>query len=339
MTMITVGYVPCTQDPPLGKNIGRVWAEAVRETLLAEKVGFDNVLFSEHHQQEDAYLPNPLLLAGLAGARTTRIRVGTGVLLLPLWHPVHLAEDAAVVDVATGGRLILGVGIGYQPADFDAFGVPIAERAKRAEETIEVVKRCWSGDRVSFSGRYHSIDGVRVTPTPAQKPRPPIWMAAWTDAGLRRAARIADGWLADPIQSLEVIRRFAAAYRAEAERRGKKPFVVLPRDLWVSETAREARAEADPMMYTHRFYFRHGAYVPDEHTRGVGSESEWTFERAARDRFVVGSPEECRDQLARWLEEVRPDCLVLRMRHPGGPPHDRVMRAIRAFGEKILPRL
>jgi alkanesulfonate monooxygenase SsuD/methylene tetrahydromethanopterin reductase-like flavin-dependent oxidoreductase (luciferase family) len=337
--MMKAGYFPCTQDPPSAANIAGLWREIVAEAQLAETVGFDSCLFSEHHQQADGYMPNPLLLAGLIGAKTERLRVGTCVLLLPLYHPIHVAEDAALVDVSTGGRLILGVGVGYQPPDFDAFRVPIGERARRCAEGVEILTRAWTEETVSFSGRHFQVEGVRVTPKPVQQPRPPIWMAAWTDPGLKRAARLADGWLSDPLQSMPVIRRFADVYREAAQRAGKKPFVGLMRDICVGRTAEEARAASDPLMYTHRFYFRYGAYAEDQYTRGVKSEEEWTFERAEKERFIVGTPEKCLEDLQRWKEEVRPDYLVLRMRHPGGPPHRQVMEGIRLFGERVLPSL
>ncbi len=338
--MIKVGYFPCQQDPPNAEHIARLWKEVIVEAGVAEQAGFDSCLFSEHHQQADGYLPNPLLLAGLVGAATQRIRVGTCVLLLPLYHPVRVAEDAAVVDIATGGRLILGVGVGYQQPDFDTFGVPFAERIGRCEEGIEILRRAWTGERFSFEGRHFQIGSVQVTPRPIQQSRLPIWMAAWTPPGLRRAARIADAWLTDPLQSLPVIQRFAGIYRKEAEKLGRPASVALMRDVWVAPTRSGARAESGPIMYTHRFYFRYGAYAPDDpYIQGVGSEEEWTFERAVKDRFVIGSPEECRDELNRWCEEVHPDYLILRMRHPGGPPHVRVVEAIRLFGDKVLPRL
>lgn len=334
-----VGYFPCQQDPPRAEAIARIWREAVAEARIAEKVGFDGCFFSEHHQQADGYLPNPLLAAGMIGAATERLRVGTCVLLLPLCHPVHVAEDAALVDLATGGRLILGVGVGYQPLDFEAFGLRISERARRCEEGLEIVKRSWTEEEFSFAGKHYQLTNVRVTPKPSQRPRPPIWMAAWTDVGLKRAARLADGWLTDPLQSLPVIRGFARTYREESQRQGKRPFVVLMRDVWVADTIAQAREESAPLMYTHCFYFRHGAYVPDPYLEGVRSEEEWTFDRAVRDRFIVGSPESCRDELAKWKAAVEPDYLILRMRHPGGPPHARVVEAMRLFGEKILPNL
>lgn len=119
--MLPVGYLPCTQDPPSGANMTRVLDEIVAEAQAAETSGWDGCFITEHHQQEDGYLPNPLLVAGLVGMKTQRIKVGTCVLLLPLHHPVQVAEDCAVIDLATKGRLVLSVGVGYQPHDFAAF--------------------------------------------------------------------------------------------------------------------------------------------------------------------------------------------------------------------------
>ncbi len=334
-----VGYLPCTQNPPKGEHMDRVIDEIIAEAQAAETSGFDGCFITEHHQQEDGYLPNPLLVAGLVGMRTQRLKVGTCVLLLPLHHPVHVAEDSAIIDQATKGRLILSVGVGYQPPDFDVFGVPIKERVGRTEEGIEVIRRCWGGERFSFSGKYFRFENALVTPTPYQKPGPPIWMASWTPKGLERAARRADGWITDPVQSLPIIKDYATRYREAAQRQGHQPFICLMRDAVLARSRKEAEAESGPTLYTHRFYFRYGAYVPDEYLKDVRSAEELTFDKVAQDRLIAGSPEECLEQLRHWQEEVRPDYLILRFRQPGGPPHARVLEAIRLLGERVLPFL
>jgi alkanesulfonate monooxygenase SsuD/methylene tetrahydromethanopterin reductase-like flavin-dependent oxidoreductase (luciferase family) len=132
--MLPVGYLPCTQDPPAGKNMARVIDEIVVEARAAEASGWDGCFITEHHRQGDGYLPNPLLTAGLIGMKTRRIKVGTCVLLLPLYHPVRVAEDCAIVDQATRRRLVLSIGVGYRQPDFDAFEVPIESRGRRTEE-------------------------------------------------------------------------------------------------------------------------------------------------------------------------------------------------------------
>ncbi len=337
--MLKVAYFVCQQDPPRGENIARVIHEAIAEAQAAEKSGFDSCLFSEHHQQPDGYVPNPILMAGLIGMRTEKIKVGTGVVLLPLQHPVHIAEDCAIIDQVTGGRMMQSVGVGYQKIDFDPFGVAVEERAKRIEEGIDIIKKCWTEERFSYEGKHYQLHDVSITPKPAQKPRPSIWMGSWTDVGLRRTARMTDGWFSDPLQSLSVIKRFANLYRAECEKRSVKPFIALMRDVLVADSMEKAVAESGPLMENHRFYMRNKVYVEDEHLKGITSEDQWTFERAHKDRFIVGSPENCREQLRMWQQEIRPDCLIARMRLADGPDHERVVKAIRTFGEKVLPHL
>ena len=319
--------------------MARVIDEIVAEAQAVEASGWDGCFITEHHQQADGYLPNPLLMAGLVGMKTRRIKVGTCVLLLPLYHPVHVAEDCAMIDLATQGRLVLSIGVGYQPHDFEAFGVPIAERATRTEEALEILRRSWTGERFSFSGKHFHYADMRVTPAPLQKPGVPVWMAAWTPPGLRRAGRMAEGWIADPVQSLPVIKDFASRYRAAASSAGRKPFICLMRDAVIADSMQQAETQSGPTMYTHRFYFQYGAYMPDDYLKDVKSPQELSFQKCARDRLIVGSPDDCLEQLRRWQEEIRPDYLIIRFRQPGGPPHERALEAIRLFGERVIPRL
>ncbi len=337
--MIPVGYLPCTQDPPSGENMTRVIDEIMAEAQAAEASGWDGCFLTEHHQQEDGYLPNPLLLAGMVGMKTQRLKVGTCVLLMPLHHPVHVAEDSAVIDLATGGRLVLSLGVGYQPHDFDAFEIPVTERAKRTEEAIEIIRQSWTGKRFSYAGKHFNYKDTLITPTPSQQPGPPIWMASWTPVGLRRAGRMADGWIADPVQCLPVIKDYAARYRAAADKAGNKAHICLMRDAIVSDSMAAAEAASEPTMYTHRFYFQYGAYVPDEYLKDVKKQADMTFAQTAKDRLIVGSPDDCLEQLLHWKEEINPDYLIIRLRQPGGPSHEGTLDAVRTFGEKVIPRL
>ena len=171
------------------------------QTLAAEEAGFDAVLFGEHHGAPMHRHPQLLiLLAGLA-ARTSRIRLGTSIVLSGLYDPVHLAEMSAMVDQNSGGRLILGLGLGYQPQDFKHFAVPFNQRLSRFEESIEILRRAWTEERFSFAGRRFNYDNVAVYPKPLQSPHPPLWLAAWSEAGAVRAGRLGDAYVTDPIQS------------------------------------------------------------------------------------------------------------------------------------------
>ncbi|RLA41375.1 MAG: hypothetical protein DRR06_11245 [Gammaproteobacteria bacterium] len=169
--MIPVGYYPCTQDAPEGKNVDRMIDEIMAQAELCEQTNYDGFYFTEHHQQADGYLPNPVLMAGLVGARTTRINVGTCIALAPLYHPIRLAEDCAVIDQATKGRFRLALGIGYQDIDFEAFGVNPKQRARRSEEVIAVLRDAWAGKKVSALSSDYQFKDVSVTPTPFRKTR------------------------------------------------------------------------------------------------------------------------------------------------------------------------
>lgn len=187
---LPVGYFPCTQDPPKGENVARMIDEIIEQAEVCEQVGFDGFFFTEHHQQEDGYLPAPVLMAGMVGMRTKRIKVGTCVLLAPLYHPIRLAEDIAVVDQATKGRFITAAGIAYQPGDFAAFGVNPKQRVGRTEEVVEVLRKAWTGQPFSHPSRYHTIENVRVTPTPYQAG---VRRSGWR-VGYRKVSRAPDVW-------------------------------------------------------------------------------------------------------------------------------------------------
>lgn len=336
--MIPVGYYPCTQDAPEGKNVDRVIDEIMAQAERCEQSNYDGFYFTEHHQQADGYLPNPVLMAGLVGARTTRIRVGTCIALAPLYHPIRLAEDCAVIDQATKGRFRLALGIGYQDIDFEAFGINPKQRARRTEEAFSVLRDAWAGKEVSaLSGDYQFKD-VSVTPTPYQE-NPDIWLAAWSEPGVKRAAQIADGWIVDPIQSISVVKAQADLYREECAKSGRKPFVCLMRDAVIADTLERASMLAEPTMETHRWYFEHGAFVPDEHLANISNVGGLSFDIAAKDRIIHGNAESILEQLGHFEDIIKPDYLIIRMRHPGGPSQQQALDDIAMFGEQVIPRL
>jgi len=176
------GLYSSIANPPRGEHLDRCIDEVIAEAQLAEASGFDSCFFGEHHQDHDGFLPSPLIVATAVAARTTRLRVGTSVILLPLHHPVHVAEDVITLDLVSKGRVILGVGIGYQPADFRAFSVPMEDRAGRFEESIEILRRCWTGEQFSFRGKHYTLEDVQIRPRSYQKSGPPLWIGASIDA-------------------------------------------------------------------------------------------------------------------------------------------------------------
>jgi alkanesulfonate monooxygenase SsuD/methylene tetrahydromethanopterin reductase-like flavin-dependent oxidoreductase (luciferase family) len=188
----------------------RLNREILEQIVWGEHHGFDDVWLSEHHFIDDEYLSAILPIAAAIAARTIRIRIASGVLLLPFHHPVRLAEDIAVVDVLSGGRLELGVGVGYKVEEFDSFGVPFTERGARTNDALGIVRRLLEGETVTCKNQFFDLNQVKITPEPIQKPHPPIWVGGFTPAALRRAVRYGNGFTV-PDATRDVYERYIAA--------------------------------------------------------------------------------------------------------------------------------
>ncbi|HLH68237.1 MAG TPA: LLM class flavin-dependent oxidoreductase [Candidatus Dormibacteraeota bacterium] len=340
MASIKFGIFPCTEDWPDGHNMVRVIEEIVAEARMAEEVGFDSCMITEHHQQPDGYFPNPLMVAAAISRETKRLKVGTCVALAPLYHPVRLAEDTALLDIFSGGRMQLGLGAGYVHEDLNIFGVDMGQRGTLLEDAVQFLKRAWTENDLSFRGRHFSFERVNITPKPVQKPRPEIWCAAWTPQGLRRAGRIGDRWITDVINTLGTFKAWAEIYRKSALGHGQTPRIVVLRECWVAPTTDQAVAEyGEYVMTSHRFYYEAGGYNPavDPWINDLASADEFTLDRVAPDRFIIGSPKDCIEQVERWHQELGTDYFVMRFRHPNGPAHQKVLESIKLFGEKVIP--
>ena len=147
-----------------------VYAHFLDQVVWADDNGFDTVMLHEHHFSDDGYLPSPFTAAAAIAARTRRIRIRLALVLLPLKHPVQVAEDAAVLDIISGGRLEVVVGAGYVPGEFEGYGISIKQRPSRMEEAVEIIKRCWSEEEFSHTGKHWTLRNVRVMPKPLQQP-------------------------------------------------------------------------------------------------------------------------------------------------------------------------
>jgi len=339
MAQIKFGIFPCTEDYPDGKEMVRVYDEIVAEAQMAESVGFDSCMITEHHQQPDGYFPNPLMVSAGIARETTTLKVGTCVALAPLYNPVRLAEDTALLDVISGGRLQLGLGAGYVDADLDAFGVEMSKRGTLFEDAVQFIKRAWTESDVKFDSENYHYDGVNVTPKPIQKPRPEIWCAAWTPQGLRRAGRIGDRWITDVINTLPTFNKFADIYRNSAKENGQTPGITVLRECWVAPTTEQAVEEyGEYAMTSHRFYYEVGGYnsAVDPWIDELKSPLDFTLDKVAPDRFIMGSPQDCIDQVQMWHDQLGTDYFVMRFRHPAGPEHKSVLDSMRLFGEKVI---
>ncbi|MEO2183574.1 MAG: LLM class flavin-dependent oxidoreductase, partial [bacterium] len=181
------------RNPGHQVSFEKLYRDSLDQIAWAETIGFDSVWLTEHHFVQDGYCPSPLVVAAAIGERTTRMRIGTNLMLLPLADPVRLAEDAAALSILTGGRFDLGVGLGYRQLEFDYFGRKISHRPSLMEEGVSIIRQAWSGEPISHQGKRYNIEGIKVSPTPESIPR--LLMGGMAEPAIDRAARLGDGFL------------------------------------------------------------------------------------------------------------------------------------------------
>ncbi len=206
-----------------GGSLPAVVGETAAGARRLEELGFEYAATGEHFMRGNPPLPTgaafPML--GVAAGATTRIRLLSSIALAPLYHPVMLAKLAGTLDVASGGRLTLGIGIGGEfPVEFEALGVPVKERGARTDESLALVKRLWTEQHVHHTGRFYHLDDVTLSPPPMQRPHPPIWVSGRRDGAMRRAARLGDGWF-PYFYSPAQYRQSVARIKAVAEEAGR----------------------------------------------------------------------------------------------------------------------
>ncbi len=324
-----------------GVGLDRLWEQLRAEVMAAEAAGFDAVFLTEFHQARGGALVSPMLLGAGLLQGTTSIRFGTAVLATPLHHPVRLAEDVLMLDWISRGRVILGLGIGHQPPDFAAYGVDRDARPTIFEEQLEIIDRCFSGEPFEFHGTHYDVAGA-ITPSPYTTPRPPIWIGSHAGAGLERAGRLGDVWVSDPQRDVATVARLADRYRATAEALGRPHRVALFREAWIGDSREECeRVWAPHALEIHRLYYNVGVYrrVFEPWVDEVADRADFTLDRIAPGRFLYGSPEDVRTTVAEWSEITGADYFALRLRHPGGPSHERTLEAIARFGSDVIGRV
>ena len=194
-----------------------LYREILDQIVWAEGLGYHDVWLTEHHFTPDGHAPSPLPLAAAIAAKTEKIRIGTGVMLLPLYNPVRVAEDAATIDILSDGRFELGIGLGYRTEEFSGLGIPRNQRGSRANESLEIIRRLWGGETVTYKGRHFDIEAAKIAPRPIQTPHPPIWVGGFSKAAALRAARLGDGFIGTGNMG-----EMAEVYQDELRRLGKE---------------------------------------------------------------------------------------------------------------------
>jgi alkanesulfonate monooxygenase SsuD/methylene tetrahydromethanopterin reductase-like flavin-dependent oxidoreductase (luciferase family) len=289
------------RNPPAWRRpYDRLYRENLDQIAWAEELGYESVWLSEHHVTGDGYLPSTLPMLAAIAERTTTMRLGTSILLAPFQHPLRFAEDVAVVDQLSGGRLEIGLGLGYRRREFELLGVPFDERAARAERVIEDARRSWA-------------DGT-VTPPPAQHPEPPLWLGGHTRTAARRAARLRCGFLPDASVDEGLLR----LYREH----GGGTVAVNP-TVYVGPW----EDVADHLLYQHNTYADWG-----ERPRCA------TPDDLPRHRYVVGEPDVVVDGLNRLIARTGCDRLYFWARLPG-LAIERANRSLERFATEVMPHL
>lgn len=251
-------------ESPGGRSEQQMVDEQVSLMEGAEELGFDSLWPAEHHFSEYGVCGSPAVNLAAIARTTKRIRLGTGVVVLPFHHPVRVAEDFAMLDLLSGGRVDLGVGRGYQPIEFDGFGVDQTKSREIFDESIEIIRRAWTDERLNFEGKHYRFHDLEVRPRPLQQPHPPIWMAALSEETFEKAGRLGFNLLLSPVfgGSLQTAGDRIKRYREALAENGHDPATREVGALvmtYAGKTQEQARAEfADPVIW----YFRtFGKYV------------------------------------------------------------------------------
>jgi natural product biosynthesis luciferase-like monooxygenase protein len=340
-------------ESPEGRSELQMLEEQVEIMQAAEEFGFDSVWPAEHHFTEYGFCASPALMLAAVARTTRRIRLGTGVVVLPFNHPLRVAEDYAMLDLLSGGRVELGVGRGYQPVEFAGFGVDPAHRRELFDEALEVIRLAWTEDRVNFEGKHYRFRDVEVRPKPLQKPHPPMWMAALSEESYTKAGRLGMNLLCSPVfgGSLIDARARIDRYRNELSRHGHDPerhevgALVM---VYVGKTQEEARKEfAGPVIWYFRTFGKYVApklgqppldgYEGYAGIRDLASVVEWET-LLAHGAVICGEPDYVAERVAELRDTVGVTHLLCWTRL-GGLRADCVHGHMQRMRDSVIPGL
>ncbi len=308
-----------------------LYAAHLRQIRWAERIGYDDVWLTEHHFCDDGHAPSIVALAAAIAATTERIRIGTGVLLLPLHHAVRLAEDGATIDVLSNGRFELGVGVGYRAQEFAGLGYDLADRAARTNEGLEIIRRLWEGETVDFEGAHYRIRGAKLEPPPVQQPRPALWVGGFAPAAPRRAARLGDGY----IGTGEMVEQ-ARIFREEWQRLGRAGSPRLAGGhFWLIASREPARTFAEVAP--------HVLYQIEVYNQWLGAAGQALFPpiRGVEDLRELGilscvSPQQAVDMIGAYAEATGIERYYT-WTVPPGYAVERMNANLQLFAEEVMP--
>ena len=325
-------------DDPMPQRI----AEHAEQVRLARQLGFNGVSIGNHLSYgSTAWFPPFETLMRLS-AEADGMALGTCMLILPLYEPLHVAQQVALLDAACDGKAILGVAPGWTKDEFEVMGLDHGRRIGRYLEAVEIIRRLYTEDSVSFEGRHFQLDNLALAFKPTRKPRPPMWFGGSVENAVRRAARLAepelgDSWVASSHLRRHVIVRQAQVFKESLHELGKplpKEFPVL-RNIVVAKDRETALRDVGPhIAASYQVFGQWGLFSGVVGERKAESE----FDELLRGRFVIGSPEECAEDLTSLMQETGCNRLITRIQWLG-MEHRHVMRTIELLGDKVAPMM
>lgn len=315
----------------------------------AEEAGFDTATIGHHH-----FIPgnaaDPLMVMGAVAVKTERIRVGTGIYLLAVHHPVRVAEQLALLDQLSGGRAVLGVGAGWNRAEFEVYGADIHQRGARLEEGLQVLNHLLTTENLPWHGRFYDLPPLTVHPRPLQQPRPPFWVAGVAPAAVQRAARLGDAWICGPVQSLSQALGCLDNYTTSCRAAGRTPEWILRRYAWIGTDRRHLAEEVLPAyMQGLIAHWREAAEADEERQLldRLDRGEKVPAEAIASDRLLWGTPDQFLNQIERYKEATGVEHLHLAF--GAGLPGDSTagfhgtyqehLEMLTLFGQEVLPNL
>jgi alkanesulfonate monooxygenase SsuD/methylene tetrahydromethanopterin reductase-like flavin-dependent oxidoreductase (luciferase family) len=327
---LTFGYLYDFRNPP---QWHRPWEELYAETLdviaETEHLGFQGAWLPEHHLADDGYLPSPLLALAAVAARTRTMRIGSGVVLAPLYNPVRFAEDCAVLDILSGGRLDVGLAIGYRRRETAAFDVDFTRRGARFDEFLQIVTRLWAGETVTFEGKHFHVQGAKVMP-PAPGGRIPLYIGGFAEKAMERVARYGQGYVGSP----DVCGLYVDKLREQGRDPGSARIRVTGLTFFVADDPDAAMEELAPhFLHVNNSY---GEWFAEDQALGMqGMKPKSLDEYKASGELQIVTPEAAiamfKDMQAKMPIEH------FMMARPPGLPARRFLHYAEVFAKKVMP--
>ncbi len=322
----------------LGDDMQQRFAELAEQVRLADRLGFASLTKGSHYSawpyQDFQQLPYLTRMM----AEAPNLRLNAGIILLPLHKPLDLAEQLATMDVMSGGRVIVGVGLGYRDVEFAGFGTVQAERIRRFEENLEAIRRLWTEDKVTMEGSHFALREASCPTKPVQKPYPPIWIGANAGAAIRRAARLGTCWYINPHNRISTILEQMEVYRRALDDLGKPMPEELPirREVFVAGSREEAIRLCGPHLAGK--YAVYASWGQDKAMPTGDSDLTAAFEDLARDRFLVGSADEVAEQMIALARATGVNHIVMSVQW-SGMPQSLALETLQRLAEDVFPKV